>query len=196
MKIGGIKGGGMSDIPEHFILHRIHAVFLSGDCCCFPDPDYHIQCGEFKVSDSSLIACAQAGQIFLDGTQMFFSLNNPDPQLSGVIGVDGHIIQNVIRRQVCWIQHKASLRAAVPGKYVFHPFIFDSRQLRRPVSWLQGFSGARLFQHHTVRRDFFHVISGSGDVLARLHIGDASPRKFYPGSQLRMNTEYCCQAGG
>ena len=61
----------------------------------------------------------RAGQIFLDGTQMFFSLHDPDPQLTGVIGVDGHIIQNVIRWQVCRIQHKASLRAAVPGKYVF-----------------------------------------------------------------------------
>lgn len=74
-------------------------------------------------------------------------------------------------------------------------FCTDSRLYWRPVSWSQGFSDAGLLQYHTVRCDFLHEIRGSGDVLARFHIGDVSTRKFYPGAQLRLYTKYFCQTG-
>lgn len=109
----------MADIAEHFLLYRVNDAFITGGCGVLSEAGYHIQGGELKVSHTPLMTCAQAGQIFLDGTQMFFSLHDPDPQMTGFICVDSHIIQNVIRWQVCRLQHKASLRAAVPGKYVF-----------------------------------------------------------------------------
>lgn len=62
----------MADIAEHFLLYRVNSVFIACRCGVLSEAGYHIQRGELKVSHTPLIACAKAGQIFLDGTQMFF----------------------------------------------------------------------------------------------------------------------------
>ncbi len=91
----------MADIAEHFLLYRVNDAFITGGCGVLSEAGYHIRGGEFKVSHTPPDDVRAGGSDILDGTQMFFSLHDPDPQMTGFICVDSHIIQNVIRWQVC-----------------------------------------------------------------------------------------------
>ncbi|CSH75932.1 Uncharacterised protein [Shigella sonnei] len=109
----------MADIPEHFLLYGVNSVFHPGNDRLLPESGDHIKCGELKRGYFTRIAGAQAGQIILDGTKVFFSFHHSDMNLSCFICINNHVFQNVIRWLVCRCQHKISLRAAVPGNDFF-----------------------------------------------------------------------------